>query len=55
MPRCGSHAVKRLKVGITVVAGTEPNAALWSSGIHQNMVFLALLLQRLPEVELSAS
>ncbi len=45
--------MKRLKVGITVVAGTEPNAALWSSGIHQNMVFLALLLQRLPEVELA--
>ena len=46
--------MKRLRVGITIVAGTEPNAALWSSGIHQNMVFLALLLQRLPQVELVA-
>ncbi|HLI65255.1 MAG TPA: DUF2827 family protein [Caulobacteraceae bacterium] len=43
-----------LKVGITVVAGTDPHGALWSSGIHQNMVFLALLFQRLPQVELCA-
>lgn len=27
---------------------------LWSSGVHQNVVFLLLLLQRLPEVELAA-
>jgi hypothetical protein len=46
--------VKRLKIGITIIAGTDPHAALWSSGIHQNMVFLALLLRRLPQVELCA-
>lgn len=43
--------MKRLKVGITVVAGADPHAALWSSGINQNIVFLGLILQRLPEVE----
>jgi hypothetical protein len=44
--------VKQLKVGITVVGGqTDAVAALWSSGIGQNIVYLALLLQRLPEVE----
>jgi len=44
--------VKQLKVGITVVGGqTDATAALWSSGIGQNIVYLALLLLRLPEVE----
>lgn len=33
---------------------TDPHALLWSSGVHQNVVFLLLLLQRLPEVELAA-
>jgi hypothetical protein len=47
-----------LRVGITIV-GREPgaapanvDAALWSSGIAQNIVFLAMLLQRLPEIDL---
>src|SRR6185312_5359121 len=44
----------RLKVGITAFAGVEAHDALWSSGLNQNIVYLALLLQRLPEVELSA-
>jgi len=41
-----------LKVGVTV-AGDMPQAdyALWSSGVTQNVVFLAMLLQRLPGVE----
>jgi len=44
--------VKQLKVGITVVGGqTDAVAALWSSGIGQNIVYLALILMRLPEVE----
>jgi hypothetical protein len=44
--------VKRLKIGITVIAGQDAHAALWSSGIAQNTIYLALLFQRLPEVEL---
>lgn len=43
--------MKRLKLGITVIAGQDAHAALWSSGIAQNIVYLALLFQRLPEVE----
>jgi len=39
-----------LKIGITAVAGINPVSALWSSGINQNIVYLGLLLQRLPEV-----
>ncbi len=45
--------MKRLKVGITAFAGVDAHDALWSSGLNQNIVYLALLLQRLPEVELS--
>ncbi|HEY3887102.1 MAG TPA: DUF2827 family protein [Caulobacteraceae bacterium] len=45
--------MKRLKVGITAFSGVDANDALWSSGINQNIVYLALLFQRLPEVELS--
>jgi hypothetical protein len=44
--------VKRIKLGITAIAGQDAHAALWSSGIAQNIVYLALLFQRLPEVEL---
>jgi hypothetical protein len=43
--------VKRLKLGITVVVGQDAHSALWSSGIAQNIIYLALLFQRLPEVE----
>lgn len=44
-----------LRIGITVVgrqshAGPDWDAALWSSGITQNIVFLAMLLRRLPDV-----
>ena len=46
--------MKRLKVGITAFAGVDAHDALWSSGLNQNIVYLALLFQRLPEVELSA-
>jgi hypothetical protein len=40
-----------LRVGVTAT-GTlaDVDAALWSSGVVQNVVFLALLLQRLPQV-----
>ena len=43
--------MKRLKLGITVIAGQDAHSALWSSGIAQNIVYLALLFQRLPQVE----
>ena len=36
------------------IAGQDAHAALWSSGIAQNTVYLALLFQRLPEVEFCA-
>jgi hypothetical protein len=44
-----------LRVGVTA-AGTllDVDAALWSSGVVQNVVFLAMLLQRLPQVETCA-
>lgn len=39
------------RIGITVSAAiTDPMAALWSSGINQNIVYLAMLLARLPNV-----
>ena len=44
-----------LKVGVTVPAFPgDSHTLLWSSGIHQNVVFLLLLLQRLPGVETAA-
>jgi hypothetical protein len=47
--------VKRLKVGITVGGGqADANEALWSNGVTQNVVYLALLMQRLADVELCA-
>ena len=40
-----------LRVGVTAAGSlADVDAALWSSGVVQNAVFLALLLQRLPEV-----
>ncbi len=45
----------RLKVGVTVPADVQDaHGLLWSSGVHQNAVFLLMLLQRLPDVELAA-
>ena len=43
--------MKPLKVGLTAFAMSDVHGALWSSGHNQNLVFLALLLERLPEVE----
>lgn len=43
--------MKRLKIGITAGDFPSVTAALWSSGIAQNIVYLAMLLQRLPQVE----
>jgi hypothetical protein len=40
-----------LRVGVTVAGAiADIDAALWSSGVTQNLVFLALLLERLPDV-----
>lgn len=40
-----------LRVGVTAAGSlADVDAALWSSGVVQNVVFLALLLQRLPDV-----
>ena len=43
----------RLKIGITVSRGTEAvDQIIWSSGLNQNIIYLVMLLQRLPEVAL---
>ena len=42
----------KLKVGITIGRGSEwIDQILWSSGLNQNIVYLIMLMQRLPEVE----
>lgn len=48
-----------VRVGVTIVGPTpgaplDVDGLLWSSGIAQNIVFLAMALQRLPEIELVA-
>jgi Protein of unknown function (DUF2827) len=45
-----------LRIGLTVLGHTPEQpigleAALWSSGLVQNIIFLAMLLQRLPQVD----
>lgn len=49
----GNTALKsraRLKVGITIAPAQDAQALLWANGLSQNIVYLALLLQRLPIV-----
>jgi hypothetical protein len=47
--------MKGLKIGITAASHFgDAHSVLWSSGVHQNVVFLAMLFQRLAEVELTA-
>lgn len=41
--------MKKLRVGISIAFGNEKN--IWNSGIHQNIAFLAQLLQASPLVE----
>jgi hypothetical protein len=44
--------VVKLKVGVTIGRGSEwIDQILWSSGLNQNIVYMTMLLQRLPEVE----
>jgi hypothetical protein len=51
-PRRGSCKLPRpLTIGITVKGGdANAKAAIWSYGIGQNVAYLALLFQRMPEV-----
>lgn len=42
---------KPTRVGITIAHANDVPSVLWSNGIYQNIVYLALLFQRLPGVE----
>lgn len=42
-----------IRVGITVAHANDVPSVLWSNGISQNAVYLALLMQSLPGVEVS--
>src|SRR5262249_17847428 len=49
--RCWDGPMTPLRVGLTTAAyAAALEQVLWSSGVHQNIVFLAMLLQRLPQV-----
>ncbi len=49
------QAVAKLKIGVTIGRATEwIDQILWSSGLNQNIVYMIMLLQRMPEVELVA-
>ena len=43
--------LRRYSVGLTISGTADPNNALWSNGIGQNIIYLAQLLQRLDIVE----
>ena len=40
-----------IRVGITTAHANDVPSVLWSNGIFQNIVYLALLMQKLPDVE----
>jgi len=44
---------KPIKVGITIAHANDVPSVLWSNGIYQNIVYLALLMQKLPGVDVS--
>lgn len=44
---------KPIRVGITIAHANDVPSVLWSNGIHQNIVYLALLFQKLAGVEVS--
>lgn len=44
---------KSIRVGITIAHANDVPSVLWSNGIYQNIVYLALLMQKLPDVEVS--
>lgn len=48
-----SKKAKPIRVGITIAHANDVPSVLWSNGIYQNIVYLALLFQKLPGVEVS--
>ncbi len=44
---------KPIRVGITIAHANDVPSVLWSNGIYQNIVYLALLMQKLPDVDVS--
>lgn len=44
---------KKIRVGITTAHANDVPSVLWSNGIYQNIVYLALLMQKLPGVEVN--
>lgn len=42
-----------IRVGITTAHANDVPSVLWSNGIYQNIVYLALLMQKLPDVEVN--
>jgi hypothetical protein len=42
---------KPIRVGITAAHAKDVPSVLWSNGVSQNIVYLALLMQKLPDVE----
>jgi hypothetical protein len=44
---------KVIRVGITTAHANDVPSVLWSNGIYQNIVYLALLMQKLPDVEVN--
>ncbi len=44
---------KPIRVGLTIAHANDVPSVLWSNGIYQNIVYLALLMQKLPDVEVN--
>ena len=44
---------RKTRVGITIAHANDVPSVLWSNGIYQNIVYLALLMQQLPNVEVN--
>lgn len=49
-PRGGRAGQRQLKIGITTSAAMLAADGMWTSGIGQNILYLAYLLRRLPFV-----
>jgi hypothetical protein len=44
---------KPIRVGLTITHANDVPSVLWSNGIYQNIVYLALLMKKLPDVEVN--
>lgn len=53
MAKGGRHRKKKIRVGITAAHAKDVPSILWSNGVHQNIVYLALLFQQLKDVEVN--